>query len=95
MEKSDQIRKWEDERLELIRASGNGGTVLFWMGGIALAICVFEAWISGPSFTTGLGLATSIGLLIWGGVEYDKKSSADRKIAQLDAYINSVSRGRP
>lgn len=94
LEKTDQTRKWEDERLELIRSSGTGGTVLFWIGGVAFVICVVEAWSSGSSSTTGFGLATSIGVLIWGGTEQSKKASADRKIAQLDAYLDFARKGR-
>jgi hypothetical protein len=87
LEQSDQIRKWEDERLELIRGSGSGGTVLFWLGGIAFSLCVFGAWTSGASSSTGFGLATSIGVLIWAVFEHDKKISAERKIRVLDTYL--------
>lgn len=95
LEKSDQTRKWEEERMELIKASGSGGTVLFWIGGTALAICVMEAWINGASFISGFGFAASIGLLIWAMIEHDKKASANRKIEQLDAYLSFTRTGRP
>jgi hypothetical protein len=94
MEKSDQVRIWEEERMELIRSSGSGGIVLFWIGGVALVITGVAAWIGGANSATGFGMAASMAVLIWGAAEQSKKGSADRKIAQLDAYIEANRKAR-
>jgi len=83
----------EEKYREQLGRSGDSSGILFWIGGVGLLGTIWASWSGGESgFTTGVGIAASIGVLIWAVVNKDKATSENRKLEAMRYELEIINK---